>query len=145
MVLIDLLAALYNKTLVESVFDVLGTISDNDPTRRQYDILSALVMFVLTNNQRPGILQLKSFYSQDNNALFNELDRLISNHTEDFDAARKYVAQHGIQFSKNLVQRFFAAKQNNVDLAPRSIQQGEPQLPQRPVGGDRGRMKIAGR
>jgi hypothetical protein len=141
----ELLREHYNVLLLETVFDILDTIPDVDPNLRQRDTLMALVMFVITNNQRPGIMQLNSFYARDNDALFAELKRISTNHPIQFELGRKYVLQNGIEASKRLVQNFFAAKQHNADLVPRPALPDGPRLPQRPVGGDRGRMKVAGR
>lgn len=141
----ELLTEYCRTILVESVFDVLGTIPDSGVSDKQRETLATLVMYVVTNNQRPGIMQLNSFYAQDNEALYAELRRLMMNHPTDFENAQDYVLHRGITVSKNLVRQFFAAKQNNVDLAPHPARPSGPQLPQRPVGGDVGRMRVAGR
>lgn len=83
-------------------------------------------------------MQLRSFYSQDNRALLDDLKRLATNHPNDIVLAKDYVHRHGIVASKQLVQQFFIAKQNNADMiVPPALPAG-PRLPQRSVGGDRG-------
>lgn len=140
----ELFGAFYGLMLAESVFDVLDSIP-RVPNIRETNTLTALVMYVITNDQRPGILQLNSFYLQDDKALHAELQRLSTNHPTEFYRAREYVLTHSVETSKQLVRRFFAAKQNNIDLTPRPANLPGPRLPQRPVGGDRERMQVAGR
>lgn len=144
MLIQELLLLTDRAVLVETVYDVLDTIPSENPTPQKQETLMALVMYVLVNNQRPGIMQLSSFYVKNNDALFGELKRLSTNHPIQYQRGRDYVVRFGIEASKRLVQNFFAAKQHNADLVPRPALPDGPRLPQRPVGGDRGRMKVAG-
>lgn len=130
--------------MVESVFDVLDAIPVK-PSDKDIFYLSALVMYARANSQRPGILQLNSFYLQNNDALYDELQRLSTNHPGEFERARVFVLSHSIEHSKQLIRQFFTSKQNNVDLIPRPAKPDGPRLPQRALGGDRGKMKVAGR
>lgn len=75
--------------LIETVFDVLDSLPAI-PNDREFYALTALVMFVNTNNQRPGIMQLTSFYLQNNDTLFAELRRLATSHPKEFAQARMY-------------------------------------------------------
>lgn len=145
MLIAEIFETWYRQQLNETVFDVLNDIPPEAPSYQQMDVLQALVMFVNANNQRPGIMQLTSFYLHDNVALFAELKRLADNHPREFGAAREYIYRHGIVASKQLVQQFFTAKQNNVDMVIPPARPAGPRMPQRPVGGDRGRMQVAGR
>jgi hypothetical protein len=143
MIICELFQQRYEMLLTETVFDVLDNVPPSNCQPRQLRVLCALVMYVTVNNQRPGIIQLKSFYLHDNDVFLDELSRLASNHPEDYETAREFVSRNGIEASKRYVRKFFTAKQNNADMVPRPRVQG-PQLPQRSVGGDVGRMKIAG-
>ena len=140
MIISELFGWRNHNLLTETVFDVL----DDAHLPNFTETLSALVMYVTINNNRPGILQLKSFYLRDNKLFLDELSRIADNHPRDYETAREFVSRRGIDVAKQYVRRFFDAKQNNVDLAPQPRVQGA-QMPQRPVGGDRGRMRIAGR
>lgn len=139
----ELFASQHVTILRETVFDVLDSLPST-PNDREFYTLTALVMFVVTNNQRPGIMQLTSFYLQNNDALFAELQRLAVSHPREFAQARMYTQNHSIEHSKQLIRQFFTSKQNNVDLIPRPAKPDGPRLPQRALGGDRGKMKVAG-
>lgn len=141
----ELFDAQYRTMLLESVFDVLDSIPLRGVEEFQVNTLAALVMFIQTNNQRPGIVQLMDFYRQDNVAMRRELDRIIKTHPEDFQRAREYVRQHNVADVKQYIHHFFSNKQHNNDLVPRSARPEGPRLPQRPVGGDKGKLKMAGR
>lgn len=65
-------------------------------------------------------------------------------HPDRFTKALSFVASAPITDVLALIRNFFEARQNNVDMVPPARPRG-PVLPQRPVGGDQGRMRIAGR
>lgn len=145
MLISELLETWYRQQLNETVFDILNGIPSKNPSFQQIEVLQDLVMFVTANAQRPGIMQLRSFYLQDDQALLDELKRLAINHPSDIVLAKDYVHRYGIVASKQLVQQFFTAKQNNADMVIPPARPAGPRMPQRPVGGDRGRMQVAGR
>lgn len=130
--------------LAESVYQILDGI--HQPIAKNTKrILAALVMFVQANDERPGIVQLNCFYTDDNTALIRELTRLTEQHPDRFAKALSFVASTTITDVLALTRNFFEARQNNVDMVPPPARPQGPVLPQRPVGGDQGRMRIAGR
>ena len=78
MLISEILETWYRQQLNKTVFDVLAGIPSKDPSFQQIEVLQDLVMFVTANAQRPGIMHLRSFYSQDNRALLDELKRLAT-------------------------------------------------------------------
>lgn len=144
MLISELFALEYRYLISESVYQILDNIT-RPVVEDDEQILAALVMFVQANNERPGIVQLNCFYTDDNTALIRELTRLTEQHPDRFAKALSFVASTHITDVLALIRNFFETRQNNVDMVPHPARPQGPVLPQRPVGGDQGRMRIAGR
>lgn len=144
MVISEIFERLNEVWLYESVFTFLDNIS-MPVSRIGIRTLAALVMYIQINNERPGIVQLRSFYLNDNAAFLAELERISRQHPDEFRKASDFVSNTPNANVIALIRNYFEARQHNHDLVVPPARPQGPVLPQRPVGGDQGRMRIAGR
>lgn len=137
MLISEIFERLNELRLCESVFTVL----DNIPTRPSLDdvqTLAALVMYIQINNERPGVVQLHSFYLDDNTAFLAELKRISQRHPDEFSKASYFVSKTPIDKVIALIRDYFGARQHNRDLV---VPPARPQGPRSPTTSRRWRSR----